>query len=192
MEMNKLAAFPDFELFTMLQQGDEAAFLEIYDRYKNVLQNHAYKKLGDIDEVEDIIQELFIYLWDKRETLTLTGSLPAYLFTAVRNRVFGHFNQKQRETAYLASLREFVEKGEYTTDLSIISNELEVIIDNEINALPDRMREVLVLSRKHGYSHKQIAEHFGTSEHTVSKQISNALKTLKVKLGPLLSLLLIL
>lgn len=143
-----------------------------------------------MDEVEDVIQELFIYLWDKRETLNFTVSLSGYLFTAVRNRVFNVYIKKKREASYLTSLQEFIESGEYTTDLIVREKEFAVIIEKEIEALPTRMREVFLLSRDAGLTHKQIAAQLGTSELTVTTQIRNALKVLRLRLGSLFSLLL--
>ena len=75
--------FTDAQLFNFVKLGDQAAYLEVYDRYKGVLQQHAYKRLGDMDEVEDLLQELFIHIWDKREGINLITSLSGYLFSAV-------------------------------------------------------------------------------------------------------------
>jgi RNA polymerase sigma-70 factor (family 1) len=183
------SSYSDAELINLLKLGDQAAYVEIYDRYKVLLQQHAYKKLGDLDEVADILQELFIHLWDKKESLNLTTSLTGYLFTAVRNRIFNAYHKKQREASYLGSLQEFIDQGEYSTDLLLREREFTAIIDKEIQALPPRMREVFLLSRNEGLTHKQIAERLGTSEQTVTTQIRNSLKTLRVKLGLLFLML---
>jgi RNA polymerase sigma-70 factor (family 1) len=173
----------DAELANFLKLGDQRAYIEIYDRYKAPLQQHAYKKLGDMAEVEDILQELFIHLWDRRERLTLTSSLSGYLFTAVRNRIFNLYYKKQRETTYLHSLQDFIIGEEPAIDLFIREKEVSILIENAILALPPRMREVFLLSRNEGLTHKQIAERLGTSEQTVTTQIRNSLKILRVRLG---------
>ena len=181
----------DSELADFVKSGDQAAYIEIYDRYKILLQQHAYKRLGDMDEVEDLLQELFIHLWDKRESISLTTSLSGYLFSAVRNRIFNLYHKKQRETTYLDSLQEFIDQGEYSTDLLLREKEFSAIIEKEILALPPRMREVFLLSRNENLTHKQIAERLGTSEQTVSTQIRNTLKLLRIRLGALFILLLL-
>jgi RNA polymerase sigma-70 factor (family 1) len=181
----------DSELADLVKSGDQAAYIEIYDRYKILLQQHAYKRLGDMDEVEDLLQELFIHLWDKRESISLTSSLSGYLFSAVRNRIFNLYHKKQRETSYLDSLQDFINQGEYTTDLLLREKEFSAIIEKEILALPPRMREVFLLSRNENLTHKQIAERLGTSEQTVSTQIRNTLKLLRIRLGSLFILLLL-
>jgi len=182
----------DSELLALLKQGDHAAFAEIYNRYKILLQRHAYKKLGDMAAVEDILQELFVHLWEQKEKLAIDGNLPGYLYAAVRNRAFNYYYRNQRQSLHLGSLAEFIDKGEYTTDLTVLEKELNAIIDREIAQLPERMRTVLVMSRKQCRSHKEIAEELGTSEHTVSNQMSAALRQLKIKLGPLFVLAVIL
>ena len=183
--MVDFSALTDTELTNFVKLGDQRAYTEIYDRYKTPLQQHAYKKLGNMDEVEDILQELFIHLWDKRERLVFTSSLSGYLFTAVRNSIFNLYYKKQRETTYLDSLRDFIDREESITELIMREKECGMIIEKEILALPPRMREVFLLSKNDGLTHKQIAERFGTSEQTVSTQIRNSLKVLRVRLGSL-------
>ena len=180
------------ELVQLLKQGDKRAYLQLYDRYKVILHNHAYKKLGSLDDADDIVQELFIHLWENRETIEFSSNISGYLFTAVRNRVFNHFNKKQRESAYLDSLTDFINQGDYHTDVAVRERELQHIIEEEIKALPPRMREVFNLSRNEGLSHKEISALLGTSEQTVSKQITNVIKVLRVKLDSILLVLLLL
>ncbi|RNL51178.1 RNA polymerase sigma factor [Pedobacter jejuensis] len=188
--MTSLNTFSDEQLNELLKSGDQDAYIEIYERYKSLLQQHALRKLGDMDEVEDLIQELFIYIWDKRNTLSITSGLSAYLFTAVRNRVFNVYAKKKREANYLTSLQEFINEGAYTTDLILREKEFRELIEKEIAALPARMREVFLLSRDGFLTHKQIAAKLGTSDLTVTTQIRNALKILRLRLGSLFTLLL--
>lgn len=177
------------DLIILLKDGDEQAYLEIYERYKLLLLKHAYSKLGNQDDADDIVQDLFIHLWENKSTIAFTSNLSGYLYTAIRNRVFNHFYSKKRVTNYLDSLVDFINQGDYITDLTIRERELNNLIENEINALPPRMREVFNLSRTCGLSHKEISEQLGTSEQTIAKQITNALKILRVKIGSSLHLI---
>ncbi|ACU04194.1 RNA polymerase sigma factor [Pedobacter heparinus] len=181
--MADYSKYSDEELFGLLKQDDQKAYLEIYDRYKVLLQNHAIRKLTDMDDVEDILQELFIDLWDKRAAIYLTTGLVNYLYTAMRNRIFNHFYKKQREGNYLNSLVAVIERGEYVTDLALREKEYTEIIKAEIDALPERMREVFLLHRNEGLTYKEIAEQLGTSELTVATQVKKSLKTLRLRLG---------
>jgi RNA polymerase sigma-70 factor (family 1) len=181
--MAAYSKYSDEELFGLLKDDDQAAYLEIYDRYKILLQQHAIRKLSDMDDVEDILQELFIDLWDKRSAIHLTTGLVNYLYTAMRNRIFNHFYKKQREGKYLDSLAELIDKGVYATDLAIREKEFAEIIRAEIDALPPRMREVFLLHRNEGLTYKEIAEQLGTSDLTVATQVKKSLKTLRLRLG---------
>jgi len=181
--MNNYKGFSDSELFDLLKNNDQAAYLEIYDRYKVLLQNHAIRKLPEMDDVEDILQELFIDLWEKRANIHLTTGLGNYLYTAVRNRIFNLFYKRQRQTTYLNSLTAVIEKGEYVTDITLREKEFSEIIRNEINLLPPRMREVFLLHRNESLTYKEIADLLGTSELTVATQIKKSLKTLRIRLG---------
>jgi len=180
------------ELVQLLKQGDKRAYLQFYDRYKVVLHDHAYKKLGNLDDADDIVQDLFIYIWENRAHIEFSSNISGYLFTAVRNRVLNHMVKKQRESSYLDSLTDFINQGDYNTDLALREKELQQIVEEEVNALPPRMREVYNLSRNEGLSHKQISSRLGTSEQTVSKQITNVLKILRVKLDSILTIMLVL
>lgn len=173
----------DQELVALLKEGDKEAYTEIYNRYKSLLQGHIYKKLGDFEEVKDVLQELFTKLWTKRTEIPLTQDLAAYLYTSARNRVFNILSHKQVESRYVQSLQHFINEDNYITDLLIREKEFALIIQKEIDDLPEKMREVFILSRNSSLSHKEIAEQLHLSPQTVSKQISNALKILKVKLG---------
>jgi len=185
----RFSTLSDNELAALLKSGNQQAYIEIYDRYKGLLQQHALKKLGNFDEVEDVVQELFIQLWDKRDSLQLNTSLSGYLFTATRNKILNIYYKKKRESEYLTSLQDFIDLGEYSTELYLREKEFSELIEKEIDVLPARMKEVFQMSRKEGLTHKEIAARLGTSEQTVSKQIQNSLKILRVRLGIVTTLL---
>jgi RNA polymerase sigma-70 factor (family 1) len=182
--------YTDQELVSLLKKGDTAAYTQIYDRYERLLFIHAYKRLQNREEARDIIQDLFIVLWTKREDVNLISSLRAYLYTATRNRIFDLIARQKLQSNYVLSLQKFIDAGDYTTDHRIRINQLNAIIEKEIAQLPAKMREVFELSRNEQLSHREIAERLDISEQTVKKQVQNALKVLKVKLGPLFTMLL--
>ncbi len=175
----------DQELISLLKQGDEIAYTEIYNRYKSLLQNHAYKKLGDFEEVKDVLQELFANLWTKRAEIPITTNLSGYLYAAVRNRIFDMLSHKQVVSKYVQELQTFINEGDCITDHLVREKEFALLIQKEIDALPLKMKEVFELSRKSGLSHKEIAYQLNISDQTVSKQITNAIKILKIKFGVL-------
>ncbi|PUZ23930.1 RNA polymerase sigma-70 factor [Chitinophaga costaii] len=167
----------------LLNNSDKDAYAEIYQRFKGILFIHAYRLLREKEEAKDVVQEIFARLWTKREQLNLTVSLSSYLYAAVRNKIFDLIARKKVETEYISSLQTFISQGDMITDQLVREKELRAIIEGEIAALPPKMREVFELSRKGNLTHRQIAEKLGLSEKTVKKQVNNALKMLRLKLG---------
>ncbi len=181
--MKAYSSLSDYELSGLLKSDDKAAFTEIYNRYKWVLFLHALKRIRDREQAKDIIQELFTTLWDKRHDLDLRSHLSGYLYTAVRNRIIKAFAHQQVKSDYVSSVTASFNDDNCITDHKVRQSNLAAIIENEINELPEKMREVFLLSRKHNLSHKEIALRLDIEEATVKRQISNALKILRVKLG---------
>jgi RNA polymerase sigma-70 factor, ECF subfamily len=181
--MSFLTTATDGELIALLQAGDQQAFTEIYNRYKGPLILHAYKKLGSFEDAKEIVQELFSHLWSIHAQLPEITNCSAYLYTLTRNRVLNYIAHQQVEARYAASFQQFASEGHDATDLLLRERELQRLIDKEIDALPPKMREVFLLSRKEHLSHKEIAEKLNLSEFTVKNHIKSALKILRLKLG---------
>lgn len=180
--MNVYTHYTDAELAGLLKAGDRVAYTELYHRYKFVLHQHAWNKVRNKEEAQDILQEVFTNLWRKRETLNISSNLSGYLYSAVRNRVLDHFSHSDVKLKYINNVRPDLEH-DVPTDHLVRENQLRAIIEKEIAELPPRMREVFEMSRKQHMTYKEIAEQLGTSEETVKKQVSGALKVLRVKLG---------
>lgn len=181
----------DRELFDLIKsEANVDAFKEIYDRYFDALFIHAMKRLRNKEEAQDVVQDVFTVLWSRKDNISLTESLPAYLFTAVRNRILNVISHKHVESNYIQSIQEFVNQEFCRTDHLLRENDLATLIDKEISSLPLKMQEIFVLSRKEHRSHKEIAKELQLSEQTVRKQVQNALKILRVKLTSILIILL--
>jgi RNA polymerase sigma-70 factor (family 1) len=181
--MYEYRRYSDVELVLLLKKSDHAAFNEIHKRYYSLLYNHAFKRLPDREEVKDILQELFAFVWNNRENLVFTSGLAAYLYTSARNRIINVFTKQKVRFEYANSLQQFVEEGESVTDWKIREKELIAFVEKEIAALPPQMRKVFELSRNAHLSYNEIAELLNTSPHTVRKQVHNVLKILRTKLG---------
>lgn len=177
------SAYSDQELTALLKQGDHAAFTEIFERYNSLLYIHAFKKLRNREEAKDVVQDTLSALWYKHEALDAANNLGGYLYTALRNKIFDLVAHQQVSHKHIASLQEYLNKGNVFTDHLIREKQLAAIIEREIAALPPRMREVFELSRKENLTHKQIAERMAISEETVKDQVKKALKILKPKIG---------
>jgi len=183
--------YPDEKLVTLLSKGDRMAYTEIYNRYKKLLYAFALKRLDNEYEAEDILHELFLSLWTKREQFNQQTHLAPYMYNAVRYQIINIFSKRKLSARYLDSFNQYLDR-EFSieeTDHLIRHRELSALIENEIAALPEKMREVFRLSRDTGYSRREIAQTLNLSEETVKSHMHHALKILKAKLGTMSILL---
>lgn len=175
--------YTDQKLTTLLNEGDPIAFTEIYNRHKRELLVYAVKLVKDEELAGDLVQDVLISLWDRRETVILKGAIVAYLFTALRYKFFDWIDKQKVRSDYVASFQSFIDEGEWITDNQIAEKELMAFIEEQITKLPEKMRKVLLMSHKENLSYKEIAERLNITEKTAHNQANNALKLLKIKLG---------
>lgn len=179
--MVALNTLSDEALFELIKEGQRDAYEEIYHRFKGILYAHAYRMLGDREEVRDLLQEVFVALWSKRQELQIKN-VSAYLYSSIRNRIIDRVSRQRSRNKYLESMSFYAEHHSYQVpDRILYEKELRAMIEAEVNALPERMRLVFQMSRKEHLSHKEIGEKLGISETTVRKQVNNALKILRSK-----------
>ncbi|ARS41931.1 hypothetical protein CA265_20645 [Sphingobacteriaceae bacterium GW460-11-11-14-LB5] len=173
----------DSELYDLLKQGDKNAFVEIFERYYNLLIIYADKKLRNRQEAEDVVQEVYVSLWNRHESINIESSLASYLYRAVRYEILDIFSHQKVEDKYLQSLDTYAKNFSEQADYRVREKEIIEIINKQIDLLPTKMKEVFLLSRKENLSHREIAEVLGTTEENVSRHITRALKILRTKLG---------
>lgn len=181
--MTSLTNYSEAELIALMKKGRREAFNEIYDRYWLKLYVAAFKRLKSKDDAKDIVQDLFISLWMKRDTLTINSSLSSYLFTAVKYKVINHIQANQVKKNHLNSLTDAVVDYDNSTHEQISRNDLEVFIESKVARLSPKVKEVFQLSRKENLSINEIAERLHTSDQTVKNQLSKALKILRIHLA---------
>ncbi|CAM4056850.1 RNA polymerase sigma-70 factor, ECF subfamily [Pedobacter westerhofensis] len=190
--MAKYTNLPAEELVSLIKSDDKQAFAEFYDRYKGPLYFQAFRMLGDDEQAKDVVQEMFIRLWETRHSISVKTTVEAYVFRSIRHKVIDFIRHQKTITRYLDSLECYLEKGTAALDESYIEKETLALFRLALASLPARMREVFDLSRNQGLSHKQIAEELCISEHTVKKQINKAIKHLRLRINlSLLSLTLL-
>lgn len=144
--------------------------------------------LKDKDHAEDIVQELFVRLWQDRESLSIQASVKSYLFTAVRNRCLNALVVKKRMRP-LDEKMEAMPAGEEREENEL--SERMARVQAAIEALPTERRKVFRLSRNEGLKYHQIAERLDISVKTVENQMGKALKSLREELADLMPLLLL-
>ncbi|NGM62623.1 RNA polymerase sigma-70 factor [Sphingobacterium sp. SGG-5] len=179
--------YNELELLSAFQRGDDGAFSAIYQLYWERLFRHALTMTSCEDMAKDIVQEAFITLWDKLRKQDINVSLHAYLFVMVRNKTLNLMAKGKVRMKYLESLGDYLEKGENCTDHLLRERQLQEQINKQVASLPDKMRVIFEMSRNDLLTYKEIAEQLSLSDKTVKKQVSNALKILRIKLDTLLT-----
>lgn len=173
----------DLDLVSLMKQGNRHAFNEIYDRYWLKIFMTAAKRVRSRDDAKDLVQDLFFALWMKRDSLIINTSLSSYLFAAIKYRVINYIESNVIRNNYLSSLDRALADYDNSVDETIISNDLEQFLDQGINNLSPKVKEVFEMSRKENLSIKEIAERLHVSDQTVKNQITKALKLLRVHLS---------
>jgi|SRR5687768_6407294 len=176
----------DEELLQLLQSGEHHAFREIYKRYWDKLLYIAGKKLGDLSEGESIVQDVFVDLWQRRETLEVRESLAGYLVVAVRYRILNFLARQQKAETYLRDTARSSSPADCSTEEWLGFEDLRGWLEKMVAGLPEKCRLAYRL-RGEGYSQREIARYMKVSEKTVETHISRALKVLRTGLGQLIS-----
>jgi RNA polymerase sigma-70 factor (family 1) len=178
----------DYELLALFKEGERSAYEEIYHRYWAVLFSHARRMLQSDEDAKDLVQDVFSVFWIDGPTLELQSTLSGYLYSIMRYKVFNLIDRKKTSSNYLSSLEDFIKKHEYSGEYRVREKQMEELIEKEIANLPPKMREVFELSRKANLNYREIAERLNISDNTVKKQMSNALKILRSRLGVIFDL----
>lgn len=191
----------------MIYQEDRPTALSVKESFDSIYINNfsrlflfAKEYVLFDEEAENIVQDIFLMLWEKREALRVDVSLTAYLFTLVKNKCIDFLRHQMVEQMYSENV-----KQEYNEELNVklfalesfdhnfsSEEDIETLLRNAIDKLPERCRLIFIKSRIEGKKYKEIAEELNLSVNTVEGQISIALKKLREELKDYLPLLLFL
>ena len=162
-----------------LRRNDRSAYSELFDGYFDKLFTFALnnKFVQDEDAAKDIVQEVFITIYEKSVFSNYRGSLKAYLYTSVRNRCYNYLRDAKVEDRNMAL---YAEAAVYSDNVDTIDEE-EVLekIRQVMDELPDRCREVCLLRFVHGYKYSDIAEQLSMNENTVKVQLHRGMEKIK-------------
>ena len=169
----------------LLKQDSERAIELLFEEYYGDLCRSAYRILPDQHLVEDLVQEVFYELWRRRRRLRIKSSLKAYLRRATRNKTLNYLRDHRRVYFEPADAQPL--PGNLSGALrQLEAAELQELIDQAIDRLPERCRLVFVLSRFEDMTYHEIAEQLEISVKTVENQVSKALRLLRQALAPYL------
>ena len=177
--MNKTEAR---DLLKQFKSDDKNAIDKLYEIFSGKLYNFAYSYLKTEADSLDVVQNVFISVWDKRESLKSDTNLEAYLFTITKNAVISIFRKKAQEKDYLEHLRNTVvvahEDTEKQYDYELLYGKIQELIEE----LPEQRRRIFKLSKEKGLSNKDIAEELHISVKTVEDHKAKAKRFIKTKL----------
>ena len=161
-------------------------FEQVFKDHWELMYQSAYRKIPDQNVVEDILQEIFIDIWQRRESLEIKMSIKGYLMTAVKYQVMKHFDSIEKNK--VIAISEFPEISEEEV---LEFDELFEQIDMAMDALPPKSKLIFKLSRIEGYSVEEIASKLNLSQQTVHNQISKSLKIMRGELKHLAPMVLL-
>ncbi|HEY8388465.1 MAG TPA: RNA polymerase sigma-70 factor [Parasegetibacter sp.] len=171
-----------------LKAGNTAALATIYYHYFDTLFLYAYNVLKDQGLAEDIVQELFISLWNRRESLQIRTSLQTYLFTSNRYQIIKAVRSRVQNSSLFQNLEERILTSS-DSDALLYSKELRDRVTKIVSQLPEKCREIFLLSREQQLSNTEIARKLNISVKTVENQITIALRKIREALGILMAFL---
>jgi len=169
------------ELFEKIKKGDEKAFESLFHQYYAYLCLYATKILQDDVSAEEIVQNFFVKLWEKREELFIETSIKSYLFRSVKNLCLNSIEHNKIKQKHA---RITIAEGKATENLDDNYFEVDLArkIGESIDSLPEKRKEIFRLSREEGLKYREIAQKLNISIKTVETQMGLAIKTLREKL----------
>ncbi len=168
-------------LFNKIKNGDEQTFEILFKNYYSFLCHFASQFLTDDIIAEEVVQDIFVKLWEKRESIVIETSVKSYLFRMVKNQCLNIIQHNKIKNQYAEKVKETPLLNQTTSDF-YNAVELSQAIEESINSMPDKRKEIFRLSREEGLKYKEIAEKLKISIKTVEAQMGIALKYLREKL----------
>lgn len=164
------------KLLASLRAKDEAAFAYIYKQYYPALINFARKKTNNIHAAEDMVQDIFVYLYLHAD---VESNLKAYLFTALRRKIYNYWRHEMVRSNYQAYIEYKGTIQENNISEIVELKELKEDLEKQIEMLPPQCRKIFRLKKENHYSNKDVADMLGISVKTVEAQMTKALKMLR-------------
>jgi RNA polymerase sigma-70 factor (family 1) len=178
-----LKIFPeDIELVSKLQKGDVEAFDLVYAKYAGKLYGFSFKYLKSAAESEELVQSVFLKVWENHKTLRKESSFKSYLFTIAYNEICNTFKRRKHLQVFVTEQMQGNSLSSSETDELLNYNSTLVQLNEIIAKLPDRQRDIFLKSRQDGKTNKEIAAELGLSSGTVDNYISESLKFIRTNL----------
>jgi len=172
----------DQQLVKALRKGDVFAYNELFHRYSQKVYNFSIKHFENSEDARDLVQDIFMKIWEKRCEIDELKSFNGFLFTIALNSIRDHFRKKVKNRNLVNKWLEDSESCTNATLLSIEFRSLEKVVSKYIEQLPEKRQMVFTLSRNKGLSNSEIAEQMNIQKKTVENHLNLSLKYLREKL----------
>jgi RNA polymerase sigma-70 factor (ECF subfamily) len=166
-----------------MRLNDESVFERIFLEHWERMYNICFHFVGNTAVAEELVQDIFRSLWERRDNLLIDTGIENYLVRAARLKSFEHLRNAATETRNLREISYATSVAENQTENLVYYNALTEQVGRIVSALPEQCQRVFRMSRENGMNNKQIAHSLAISEKTVENQITKALRTLRLHLG---------
>lgn len=173
------------KLIERIKQDDKSAFESLFRLFYRDLCKFCIKYVRDEIVAEEVVQEVFINIWDRRLQIDINTSVKAYLFTAVKNRSFNYLKLQLPKEQSKVELEHVALMEVDNSDGELVKKELYRQVNMAIDRLPNKCKVIFNLSKNSGMTYKEIAEELDISVKTVENQVGHALRKLRTELNPL-------
>ncbi len=175
-------------LLAAIVAGDFKAFGDLYEKYHRTLYAFALNLSKNSHEAEELVQSVFVSVWETRKNIDPAKSFHAYLFSIARNRFYNILRKRITESCYVDYMLHQENQTDNELEKRVEDNEINEIIHKLIQQVPKRRQEIFRMNRDENFSYKQIAEKLQISENTVDTQIRNVLNFLRKELPKYLTI----
>jgi len=181
--MKDFILYSDEELMQEITADNMFAFDHLYKKYSKKVYKFGYSILKLQEESENLMQDVFLSLWENRHKVEKDASVKSYIFTIAYNSAISIIRKKAKESQFVEYLKSIQEINQEPVNVELEYNELTNKLDEIIKVLPQRQKEVYLLHRVEGLKYNEIAERLHISVNTIENHMSRALKTIREKLG---------
>lgn len=172
-------------IFNLMLKGDKEAFRFFFEKYYADLCNLVNFYLHDPATSEEIVQDIYVYLWEKKGKIKIDSSVKSYLYKSSKNKTLNYLRNEKAKLNIHKKLTKITENNfDMVNESNMDAAQLRELINQSVNSLPPKCKEIFVLSKEKELSYKEIADQLGISVKTVENQMGKALKILREILRP--------
>ena len=181
--MKDFTLYNDEELMQEIKADNMFAFDVLYKKYSKKLYKFGYSILKSKEETENLIQDVYLNLWENRHKVEKDSSVKSYVFTITYNSAISVIRKKAKESQFVEYLKSLQQINIEPVNVELEYNELTKKLDEIVKALPQRQKEVYLMHKVDGLKYSEITERLHISVNTIENHMSRALKTIRKKLG---------